>query len=196
MAGVAGGWRECENIVVVTIRALEWFKRSRKLVAVQGEPHCLMRKGIQIFHDSERRICPAVLGMTIPAGQAGIMLKERPVQRAHVTHLSGDFHVTVEAAIRHPCRFPRRGVTGLALTPGFGMGGHAAQRSATLRAQLSRTVQQAAASVGIACDNEGSDQGGKDSGSRQAARTTIWRPRAPSRGCAGRRHGVASRAWS
>src|SRR5687768_6060030 len=132
-----------------------------------------MRKRIEIIHHRERRFSPAVLGMAIPTRHTGVVLKEGTVQSSLIMHLLGNVRVTSSAALCHCRRFPWRGVTGLALATSVRMRGHTTQSSESLRAQLPRTIKQAAARISKTRDDEGSNKSGKNPRSRQTAKTTI-----------------------
>lgn len=66
--------------------------------------------------------------------------------------------MTVHTAVLHAGGFPRRGVTGFAVSARLGMGSDAAEHLSALRVQGTGVIQYTAPGVGISGNDQGGDQ--------------------------------------
>jgi hypothetical protein len=83
----------------------------------------------------QRRRRAAVIGVTVTAGQRGTLLRDQAMQFCHIKHLCGDIGMTGRTTVRHVRRFPRRGVTGLAILANLCVGSYTSERFACLRVE-------------------------------------------------------------
>lgn len=145
MTGLAIERIETGDALRVAIRTDERLTRDPLRVTTQRISQLRVRK-IRACGDRQWCIWAAVIGMTVPASQVGILVADTSMQRSDFGHLRTNFNMAGNAMIGHGIRFPWRSVTGLAIAIGRGVGGNASNGLTRLGVEGTRTVEYTATS--------------------------------------------------
>lgn len=98
-----------------------------------------MRKEGAVHH-RERGIRSTMIRVTVTAGQVGIIVFHPAVHRGDLFHLPGNDGVTCRATVCHRFLFPRRSMTGFAVSADLGMRRNATEHLSAFGIQWTRVI--------------------------------------------------------
>ncbi len=124
-------------------------------------------------HLRQFRIWSAMVRVAMTTTELRIIMFHPAMHGGDVLHLCGNGRVAHSAAIFHPCRFPRRGMTGFAVPADLRMGCDPSKHLPTSSVQWARIVYQPTTGVGVPSNDKGSDQGRNDPGPGQTSQTIV-----------------------
>lgn len=105
------------------------------------------------IQNGERRCVPLMFGMAFTACGCGIVSDQPSVDLLEITQLRGDVRMANQTTVIHGLRFPRRSMTGIAVTVNFRMRSYTAQQRS--RHCIERTGAKHDPAVGKTISHDG-----------------------------------------